>query len=70
MIVYEPFWKTLEEKGITPYRLNKDYGISYSILHRLRKNENLSLCTVDRLCSILKCKATDIMIYVEDPRTQ
>ena len=70
MIVYEPFWKTLEEKEITPCRLNRDYGISYSIQHRLRHNENLSLSTIDKLCSILKCQATDIMIYVEDPRTK
>ena len=42
------------------------YGINRSLLDRLRKNKNLEVHTIDRLCSILQCRVEDIMEYIPE----
>ena len=66
MISYEPFYKTLKEKGITTYMLINKYGISRSLLDRLKHNKPITTVTIDDLCTILKCNIEDIAIYKED----
>ncbi len=65
MIVYDNLWKTMEEKGISQYRLIKDYHISAGQLSRLRANAPISSHTVDMLCNILDCQVSDIMTFVK-----
>lgn len=65
MIVYDKLWVTMKQKGISQYKLIKDYKISTGQLDRLRKNENVNTHTLDMLCSILKCKIEDIAEYTE-----
>ena len=59
----------MKEKGVSQYKLIKDYGISAGQLSRLRANVHISTHTIDMLCSILKCNVEDIMSYhpEEDP---
>jgi len=65
MIVFTRLWDTMKEKGISQYKLIKDYGISTGQLDRLRKNGNVSTFTLDQLCRILHCKLEDIAEFVE-----
>ena len=60
MIVYDKLWFTMKKRGISQYKLIKDYKISTGQLDRLRKNENVNTHTIDMLCSILKCRIEDI----------
>lgn len=66
MITYEPFYKTLKQKGISTYRLINDYGISRSLLDRLKHNRPISTVTLNDLCTILHCKVEDILVYSQD----
>ena len=66
MISYEPLYKTLKEKGISTYKLITQYGISRSLLDRLKHNKPISTVTLNDLCSILHCKVEDIVLYIED----
>ena len=66
MITFEPLWNTLIEKGISQYKLIKEYKISTGQLDRLRKNGNVSTYTLNQLCKILECKLEDIAIYTDD----
>lgn len=66
MISYEPFYKTLKQKGISTYKLVNQYGLSRSLLDRLKHNKPISTITLDDLCKILSCKVEDILIYTED----
>ncbi len=66
MIVFNKLWKTMKDKGISQYKLIKEYHISTGQLDRLRKNENVNSYTLDQLCKILGCKLEDIAEYVED----
>lgn len=66
MISFEPLWNTMKEKGISQYKLIKEYKISTGQLDRLRKNGNVSTYTLNQLCKILECKLEDIATYTED----
>lgn len=66
MIVYNRLWETMKKKGISQYKLIKDYKISSGQLDRLRKNDNVSTFTLNQLCKILNCSLNDIAEYIED----
>lgn len=68
MISFDPLWKTMKEKGITQYKLIKEYKVSTGQLDRLRKNGNVSTYTLNQLCKILDCHLEDIAIYIEDDK--
>lgn len=56
MIVYDRHWKTMKEKGISQYKLMKEYGFSSGQLDRIQKGENINMYTLDTLCRILDCE--------------
>ena len=64
MIVFDKLWIELKEKGISQYKLIKEYGISTGQLDRLRKNGKVHTHTLDTLCEILDCKLSDIAEYI------
>ena len=53
MIVYEPFWITLKESKETTYTLIKKHGISSNTLCKLRKNESITMVTLNDYSNIL-----------------
>lgn len=65
MIVFDRLWTTMKEKGVSQYKLIKEYKISTGRLDRLRKNENVNTYTLDQLCKILNCSLDDIAEYRE-----
>ena len=70
MIVYDPLWRTMKEKGFTTYTLRVKHGISNSTVQRLRKNMSVSTNTLSDLCTLLQCKLSDIAEYVESKEQQ
>ncbi len=66
MITYEPLYRTMKEKNITTYRLINDFGVSRSLLDRLKHNKPISTVTLNDLCSFLDCRVEDILIYTKD----
>lgn len=68
MISYEPLYKTLKEKGFSTYKLINEYGISRSLLDRLKHNRPISTVTLNDLCQILHCKVEDILVFIEDEK--
>ena len=66
MISYEPFYQTLKQKNISTYKLINQYGISRSLLDRLKHNKPISTVTLNDLCSILHCQVQDILKFTED----
>ena len=66
MISYEPFYETLRAKGLSTYKLIHQFGISRSLLDRLKHNKAISTVTLDDLCRILNCRVEDILLYTPD----
>ncbi len=65
MITYDTLWITMKQKGITTYTLIDKYGISSRTIYNLKHNKSITMFTLDRLCSILKCTPNDILCYSE-----
>ena len=66
MIVYDRLWQTMKARGVSQYRLIKEYGFSSGQLDRLRKNDNISTFTLNRLCDVLHCSLEDIAEYKQN----
>ena len=62
MIDYTPLWETMERKGISQYRLLKS-GIDNKTLDSLKKGNNITLLTLEKLCIILDCTPNDIIEF-------
>lgn len=65
MIVYDPFWKTLKDRGESTYTLINRHGISSATIDRIRKGGGISTQKIDDLCRILHCDVEDIIRYKE-----
>lgn len=65
MISYAPFYDTLKKKGISTYKLINTYGMSRSLIDRLRHNKPISTVTLNDLCNILDCKVEEVLVYIK-----
>ncbi len=66
MISFEPFYRTIKEKGISTYKLVNTYNISRSLLDRLKHNKPITTVTINDLCQILDCNVNDIVEYKKE----
>lgn len=66
MITYRPFYETIKKKGITTYKLINTYGLSRSLLDRLKHDKPISTVTLNDLCRICECGVEGIIEYIED----
>ena len=66
MISYQPFYETLKKRDLTTYKLINQFGVSLSLLDRLKNNKPISTVTLNDLCKYLECKVEDILVYIED----
>ena len=66
MIRYDRLWETMKQRGVSQYALYTHHNINRSQLDRLRKNKNVEVNTIDRLCNILNCRVEDIMEHIHD----
>ena len=62
VIDYTPLWETMKKKEISQYRLLKG-GIDNRTLDSLKKNGNITMLTLEKLCNILECSADDIVRF-------
>ena len=67
IIDFSPMWQTMEEKGITQYKLLKS-GIDNKTLDTLKKNNNITLLTLEKLCNILDCTPNDIVRFTDNKK--
>ena len=59
-ISYKKLWILLIEKDISPVTLRKDLNIATGTMTKLRKNEEVALSVILRICNYLKCNIGDI----------
>ena len=65
MISYAPLFKTMKDKQITSYRLEK-LGFSRATYYSIQKGNSVSTNTINQLCRLLKCNVSDIMEYIDE----
>ncbi len=66
MIKFDKLWVTMKNQNVSTYYLRERCGIDSKTIRRLRANENIETKTLDKLCSVLKCRLEDIAEYAED----
>lgn len=59
-ISYKKLWIQLIEKEISPATLRKDLNIAMGTMTKLRKNEEVALSVLLRICEYLDCNIGDI----------
>lgn len=65
VISYEPLWKTMEDRGVSQYKLIKS-GIDNKTLDSLKKSKNITVLTLEKLCRILDCTPNDIIKFTDE----
>lgn len=54
----------MEEHGVSQYQLLKS-GIDNKTLDSLKKNKNITIITLERLCKIIGCTPNDIIEFTD-----
>ena len=62
IISFDPLWETMKKKEITQYYLLKS-GIDNKTLDGLKKNKNITLLTLEKLCKIIDSTPNDIVEF-------
>lgn len=69
MMSYEPLFRTMKEKGISSYRLEK-MGFNRATYYSMKSGNSVSTNTLHQLCKLLDCRVEDIIEYVKDEEDQ
>ena len=59
-ISYKKLWILLIEKEISPAQLRKDLNIATGTMTKMRRNEEVALSILLRICGYLDCNIGDI----------
>ncbi len=59
-ISYKKLWILLIERGISPATLRKELNIATGTMTKLRRNEEVALSVLLRICEYLDCNIGDI----------
>lgn len=65
-ISYNKLWKLLIDKKMSAAELRKEVGIAPNTLTRLKKDEEVSLAVLNKICSTLNVDIGDIMEFLPD----
>lgn len=65
-ISYKKLWIQLIEKDISPAKLRKEMNIATGTMTKLRKNEEVALSVLIRICEYLDCDISDICQLEKD----
>lgn len=60
---YEKLFHLLDERNMTTRELEKQAGYSGNITTRMRRNEYISLESIEKICMTLNCRVDDILEF-------
>ena len=64
-ISYDPLFRTMQEKGISSYRLQQ-MGFNRSTYYSIKTGKSISTNTVALLCKLLECRVEDVIEYIDE----
>ena len=62
-ISYKKFWVLLIEKDISPVQIRKDLNLATGTMTKLRKNEEVALSVLLRICEYLDCNIGEVVDF-------
>ena len=63
MFDYSPLCETMQNRGVSQYQLLKA-GIDNKTLDSLKKNKNITMVTLEKLCRIIDCSPNDVVRFL------
>ena len=66
MISYNPLRKSMKKRGVTTYTLIYKNGFSAYTITNLKRNKSITMNTLEKLCTVLKCTPNDVIEFTED----
>ena len=63
-ISYKKLWKLLIDKDMTPVELREKTGIAPNTMTKLRRDEEVSMTVLVKICTVLNANIGDIMDLV------
>ena len=66
-ISYNRLWKLLVDKNMSRADLRRAADISPNTMTKMRRNEEVSLTVLLKICTCLQCNVGDICDFVADP---
>ncbi len=64
IIDYSPLWETMRKRGISQYKLLQ-CGIDNKTLDSLKKNKNITVLTLEKLCNIIGCSPNEVVKFIK-----
>ena len=65
-ISYKKLWKLLIDKDMTPVELREKTGIAPNTMTKLRRDEEVSMTVLVKICTALNANIGDIMDLVPE----
>ena len=65
-ISYKKLWKLLIDKDMTAAQLREKTGIAPNTMTKLRRNEEVSVAVLVRICTVLNANIGDIMDLIPE----
>lgn len=65
-ISYNRLWKLLIDKRMSPHALQIAAGIAPNTMTKFRKNQEVSMTVLMKVCGVLGANIGDVMDFVED----
>lgn len=65
-VCYDKLFHIMNDRKITNVQLKKMAGISANIITRLKRDEYVSIESVEKICTALKCGVDDILEFTDN----
>ena len=68
-VSYQKLFHLLIDKNITQNALVKESGVSANILTRIKRNEYISMESIEKICAFLCCMPNDVFEFTVEPKS-
>ena len=65
-VSYKKLFHLMIDKGMTNAELMEKGGFSANIITRLKRNNYVSLDSIEKICKVLNCGVDDILEFLPD----
>ena len=69
-VSYKKLFHMLIDRNMTAAELQKEAGYSANISTRMRRDEYVSLESMEKICRVLDCKVDDIVEFVPEKENE
>lgn len=65
-VTYKKLFHLLIDKGMSNAELMEQTGFSANVITRLKRNNYISLDSIEKMCSVLNCGVDDILEFIPE----